>query len=169
MIERTALAGPVTDLQVAGGSLPLAEVGDVVVDALERRGLACPRDRAGEVVVELTPAGARIAEAGLDDRPRDRRELLSEVELELLHRLLWDTSRIVANEQRRYRTKGVKWIMHEHLDVDTRNGPGPHNKVRKDTLRRLEGIGVIEPIGGGDEKRTGSLWVVNPAQVQYPW
>jgi len=140
------------------------------VDDLVRRAyIRKPEDDDGVARLELTPVGRDAARNGLPDEPAGRRTILEPHELELLHQLMWDAAEDVPEDDRRRHSGGIKWILEEHFHVDTADGAGPHGKARKDAVRRLEAIGLIEQIGGGTAKRTGNSWVTNPGMVSYPW
>lgn len=72
---------------------------------------------------------------------------------------IWDSATDETDSRGwRKHTAGIKWLL-EKYGVDVRVGAGPHGAVRQDALRRLESLGAIERIGGGQQAQTRSLWV----------
>ncbi|HEX2028086.1 MAG TPA: hypothetical protein VHF25_08820 [Nitriliruptorales bacterium] len=159
-------------IEERGGRSPLP-LGDLAGEAdvewqledLVRRGYVKEDD--GSAV--LTRAGERAAVHGFPTEPAGRTSPLAPHELELLHQLMWDAADEVAGDERRRFTTGVKWMLEEYFGINTTDRGGPHGKARRDAFRRLEAIGAIEQIGGGEAQRTSNCWVTDPGQVQYPW
>lgn len=165
-----------TALEEHGGASrwPLPELGgspelDWQLDDLVRRAYVQRVSEDEEESVRLTAAGRSAARTGLAETDLARRQPLEPFELELLHQLMWDAADAVPGELRRRYLGGIKWLLEEHFGVETKDKAGPHGKVRNDAMQRLEAIGAVERIGGGQASRTPNCWVTDPSMAQYPW
>jgi hypothetical protein len=89
--------------------------------------------------------------------------VLTDGEIHDLWRRLWETATGQTDAYgRRRHTSGIKWLLREY-GVTVTQGYGPHAPVREEALRRLEALGAIERIGGGDYRRTRAMWVARPS------
>jgi hypothetical protein len=89
-------------------------------------------------------------------------QTLTDDQLADLWRRLWETADGVTDTLgRRQHTFGIKRLL-TYYGVTVTDGYGPHAPVRADAFGRLEQLGAIERIGGGEGRRTRSLWVARP-------
>lgn len=81
-----------------------------------------------------------------------------------LWRRLWNSASDEIDEKgRRRHVDGIKWLLKKY-GVAVTSGAGPHAAPRRDALARLEKLGAIERIGGGENSRTRALWVARPSR-----